>query len=240
MKSYKLTINGDKFEARVVEHSDTHAKINVNGTDYLIQFEDAATSQVPKLAAQEKAVPLAPGFTSDFEPGSGQLRAPLPDVIVKIHVAEGDKVTKGQTLITLEAMKMESEIAAPADGEIGKIHIKERSPVHEGDLLMIIKGAEVKEKPVSKPAPRPAPVQSQPCPPQQATDKVMRAPLPGLVMDVLVKVGDNIDSDTAVIILEAMKMESDIHSTLTGRVTKVFVNKNDSIQEGDPLIEVEG
>lgn len=236
MKSYKLKINGERFDARVVEYSENHAKINVNGTDYLIQIEEDAPL-VPKLASQDKAVPLAPSFSSGFEPGSGELRAPIPGVIVSIKVKEGDKVAKGQTIITLEAMKMESEIAAPVDGVIGKISVKERSPVQEGDLLMIIKGDQVKEKPAAKPArngsqPAPAPVSAP-------TDNVMRAPLPGLVIDVLVKEGDSIDTDSTVLILEAMKMESEIHSTLKGRIKKIHVNKGDSVQEGDPIIEVE-
>lgn len=67
----------------------------------------------------------------------------------------------------------------------------------------------------------------------------MRAPIPGLVMDVLVKEGENVNSDTTILILEAMKMESEIHSTVSGKISKVYVSKGDSIQEGDPIIEVE-
>lgn len=236
MKSYKLIINGEKYEARVEEYTETHAKITVNGTDYSIQFEDDKSSQMPKLA-QEKAVPIAPGFSSGFEPGTGELRAPIPGVIVKIHVSEGDKIKKGQTLVSLEAMKMESEIAAPADGEIVKIYIKERSPVQEGDLMMMIKGEQVKEKPLPPPVSKPS--QAAPCAPQTA-EKIMRAPLPGLVIDVLVQEGQSINTDSTVLILEAMKMESEIYCTLVGKISKVYVHKGDSIQEGDPLIEVEG
>jgi len=237
MKTYKLKINGARFEARVMEFTETHAKINVNGTDYLIQIEEDTPQQVPKLASQDKAVPLAPSFSSGFEPGTGELRAPIPGVIVSIKVKEGEKVTKGQTIITLEAMKMESEIAAPVDGVISKISVKERSPVQEGDLMMIIKGDQLRDKPAAKPtrngANSQAPAVAQPL------DNTLRAPLPGLVIDVLVKVGDMIDTDSTVLILEAMKMESEIHSTLKGRISKVHVSKGESIQEGDPLIEVE-
>jgi len=237
MKTYKLRINGVKFDARVMEYSETQAKININGTDYVIQIEDDNPLQVPKLASQDKAVPLAPSFSSGFEAGSGELRAPIPGVIASIKVQEGDRVAKGQTIITLEAMKMESEIAAPVDGVIGKISVKERSPVQEGDLLMIIKSDQMKEKPASRPA-RNGNSTSSPTPPQ-VTDNIMRAPLPGLVIDILVSEGDMVDTDSTVIILEAMKMESEIHSILTGRVKKVYLAKGDSIQEGDPLIEVE-
>ena len=112
MKTYKLKINGEIYEAKVVEYTDEYAKVNVNGTDYKITFQEDDTRQVPKLASQEKAVPMAPTLTSGFEAGTGELRAPIPGVIHDIKVKEGDKVTKGQTLLLLEAMKMETEIAS--------------------------------------------------------------------------------------------------------------------------------
>jgi biotin carboxyl carrier protein len=236
MKTYKLIIGGQRYEARVVEYTPTHAKININGTDYLIQIEDDAQAGIPKLPEQEKAVPLAPSFSSGFEAGSGEMRAPIPGVIVSIPVREGDKVTRGQTIIILEAMKMQSEIASPVDGVIGSISVKERSPVQEGDLLMIIKGPEIKEKPAPKPARRtqaPEPVPTQP------DDRIVRAPIPGVIMEVMVRPGQEVAFEQTLLILEAMKMESEIHSPLAGKVKAVRVGKGDTVQEGDPLLELE-
>ncbi len=239
MKTFKLTISGEKFEARVVEYTPTFAKININGTDYEIQIEDDTIVQVPKLAGQDKAVPLAPSFSSGFEPNSGEMRAPLPGVIVSIPVKEGDKVSKGQTIMILEAMKMESEIAAPVSGTIKSISVKERSPVQEGDLLMIFEGMEIKEQSAprfTKPLARPAAPNDSVAP----RDNIVRAPIPGLILDVKVREGEMVSIDQVLIVLEAMKMESDIHSTLSGRVTKIHARKGDTVQEGDPLLEVEG
>ncbi|MBP7310629.1 MAG: biotin/lipoyl-binding protein, partial [Candidatus Cloacimonetes bacterium] len=99
MKTYKLTINNQKYNARIVEYSQTHAKINVNGTEYVVQIDDDVLQSIPKLSAQDKAVPLAPSFKSGVDVGSGEVRAPIPGVIVSIPVAEGDKVKKGQTIV---------------------------------------------------------------------------------------------------------------------------------------------
>jgi biotin carboxyl carrier protein len=239
MKTYKLKISGEIYEAKVVEYTDEHAKVNVNGTDYTITFMEDDTRQVPKLASQEKAVPLAPTLTSGFEAGTGELRAPIPGVIHAIKVKEGDKVTKGQTLLLLEAMKMETEIAAPMDGVIKEIKIKERELVKEGDLMILIQGDEVKPAPAPKPAAKPAASAPAPAAPVK-TDTVMYAPLPGLVVDVFVEVGQQLNIDDRVLVLEAMKMESDIFSTLKGRIKKVYVKNGDSVQEGEPLVEVEG
>jgi len=236
LKTYKLTINGDRYDARVVEYSGTHARININGADYVIQIEDDSLIHVPKLPEQEKAVPMAPSFSSGFDGGSGELRAPIPGVIVSIPVKEGDRVKKGQTIIIIEAMKMQSEIAAPVDGSISKIMVKERAPVQEGDLLMQFTGDESKPKPEAKALPKkssasaPEPVQS---------DGMILAPIPGTVIDIKVKPGDLVDKDSVVLILEAMKMESEIHSSLVGRVRKIHVSKGASVSEGDPLVELE-
>ncbi len=238
MKTYKLVINGEKYAARVLEYSGTHAKVSVNGTEFYIQIEQDQPSVVPKLASQEMAVPIAPNFSSNHETGTGDVKAPIPGVISSISVKEGDMVKKGQTLLILEAMKMESEIAAPVDGKIIKISIKERSPVQEGDVLMVIENKELLDKQAAKPVrrpsmPAPAPVEFA------AKDNILRAPIPGSIIDVLVKPGDQVNESTVVLILEAMKMESEIHSNGSGKILKVHVRKGDMVQEGDPLIELE-
>ncbi len=236
MKTYKLTINNQKYNARIVEYTSTHAKINVNGTDYMVQIEDDVLQSIPKLSAQDKAVPLAPAFKSGVEVGSGEVRAPIPGVIVSIPVAEGDKVKKGQTIVILEAMKMQSEIASPFDATVGKILVKERSPIQEGDLMMILEGVEVKIPAVPKNNHK---TQPEAIPPAAITEKVLRAPIPGTILDVKVNEGNMVKDGDVVLILEAMKMESDIHSNFSGRVSKVLVKKGDSVQEGDPLVEFE-
>jgi len=237
MKTYKLMINNEKYDARIVEYSPTHAKININGTDYLVQIEDDKIQSIPKLASQEKAVPLAPSFSAGSELGSGEVRAPIPGVIVSIPVSEGQEVKKGQTIIILEAMKMQSEIASPFDAKIGRIFVKERSPIQEGDLMMTLEGVEV--KPATQPkTPRPsaAALAEKSAAPQE---KILRAPIPGTIMEVKISQGSYVQEGEVALILEAMKMESEIHCNCSGRVSKVLVNKGDIVQEGDVLIEFE-
>jgi len=238
MKTYKLNINGEKYDTKVLEYSGTHAKVCVNGHEYYIQIEPDQTSLIPQLASQDKAVPLAPSFSSGVDINSGEVKAPIPGVISSIAVKEGDTVTKGQTLLVLEAMKMESEIAAPLDGKISKISVKERSPVQEGDILMIMEIANQAEKVIPASKRKPA----QPVVDLSAsisTDKIQRAPIPGVIVDVLVKPGDTVTEDSVLLILEAMKMESEIHSLKPGRILNVLAKKGDMVQEGDPLVELE-
>ncbi|MEO7919706.1 MAG: acetyl-CoA carboxylase biotin carboxyl carrier protein subunit [Thermoanaerobaculia bacterium] len=63
------------------------------------------------------------------------LVAPMPGKITKLHVAEGDPVTKGMALLVLEAMKMEHEIRAPKDGTVRKLNVVLNGMVGMGDCL---------------------------------------------------------------------------------------------------------
>lgn len=67
--------------------------------------------------------------------GSGSLKAQMPGQVVQILVAEGDAVEKGQTLLTLEAMKMEIRVAAPVDGIVSRLMVKVGDTVERGQQL---------------------------------------------------------------------------------------------------------
>lgn len=66
----------------------------------------------------------------------------------------------------------------------------------------------------------------------------VKAPLPGVILELKVKVGDKVKSGDLLLIMEAMKMENNINSDKEGTVTKVNVNQGDSVLEGDVLIEI--
>ena len=68
--------------------------------------------------------------------GPVPLVAPMPGLIVRVHVAVGDVVQAGQPLIAIEAMKMENELVAPADGTVRAIHAVPGSPVEKGTTLV--------------------------------------------------------------------------------------------------------
>jgi biotin carboxyl carrier protein len=68
--------------------------------------------------------------------GAADLKAPMPGLIVKVRVADGDSVTAGQGLIVMEAMKMENELRAPSAGVVRKIHVAPGKAVEKGSLLI--------------------------------------------------------------------------------------------------------
>lgn len=73
---------------------------------------------------------------------AGSLSSPMPGKVVKVFVKVGDEVKKGDTLMMLEAMKMEHKILAPQDGRIQKIHFQENERVGQEVELLEIESAE--------------------------------------------------------------------------------------------------
>jgi len=69
---------------------------------------------------------------------AGELTAPMPGQVRAVHVREGDAVTKGQTLLVLEAMKMEIRIQSPSDGMVSKLFVKQGQTVEREQVLVAI------------------------------------------------------------------------------------------------------
>lgn len=68
----------------------------------------------------------------------------------------------------------------------------------------------------------------------------IKAPLPGTILEIKAKVGDEVKIGTTILVMEAMKMESNIKSDCEGKVSKILVAQGDSVLEGDVLAEIGG
>ena len=242
MKKYKMKINGENYDARIISFDSEQAKVEVNGNIFVVDFEEDSQNLIPKLSRSYRESPGAPQLSADY--ADGTVKAPIPGVIVTIKKKVGDRVEKGEAIVILEAMKMESEIEAPACGVIEEILVKEKAPVHEGDSLVKIKFDAVEEAPAPKakaPTRHSQPAKAAPMPtsaPAPAGLNSITAPIPGTIIDILVKAGDKINTEQAVIILEAMKMESEVTADFAGTVKKVLVTKGQAVQEGEELIQL--
>ena len=93
-------------------------------------------------------------------------------------------------------------------------------------------------KPVARPAAAPAaaPVAAAPTPRPAAGGAGIKSPLPGVILDIKVKVGDAVAKGQTVAILEAMKMENNINADREGTVVSINVDKGQSIAEGTDII----
>jgi len=84
-------------------------------------------------------------------------------------------------------------------------------------------------------APQPAAV---PAKAASGTGKAVTSPLPGVIIEVSVKVGDAVKEGQQVAVLEAMKMENTIEASVSGTITAIHVNKGDSVLEGAPVVTI--
>jgi biotin carboxyl carrier protein len=138
MKKYKFTIQGNEYDVRIKDFEDKVAQIEVNGTEYEVEVQnEVKQSKTPRLV--RKPVAQKPGegeIAKSSGGGTVKVEAPLPGNIFKILVKEGDTIKKGDTLLVMEAMKMENNVLAEKDGVVSSIKVKEGDAVLQGDLLI--------------------------------------------------------------------------------------------------------
>ena len=148
MKEYKYKINGNLYNVVIGDIEENIAHVEVNGTHYTVEMEKKpkaapAPKPVVRPAAKPAAAPAAAAAAAPVaKPAAGGaksgVKSPLPGVILDIKVNIGDEVKKGQTLIILEAMKMENSINADKDGKVAAINVSKGESVLEGTDLVII------------------------------------------------------------------------------------------------------
>ena len=106
------------------------------GGDPLSLHDALPICPVARPAAPAAAAPIAKPASASG--GKSGVKSPLPGVILEVKVNVGDTVKKGQTIIILEAMKMENNINADRDGKITAIQVSKGESVLEGTDLVII------------------------------------------------------------------------------------------------------
>jgi glutaconyl-CoA/methylmalonyl-CoA decarboxylase subunit gamma len=138
MKTYKMKINGEKYDAKIKKYKSDQVIVEVNGIDYEIELEKTDRRKT-EIVRSEKTQPVLDVVKTPSKPvtaSAGSVLAPIPGLVLRILVKEGDNVNAGDTVLILEAMKMESEIASTATGIIKKINVKEGASVQEGETLI--------------------------------------------------------------------------------------------------------
>ena len=130
MKEYKYKINGTEYKVAVGDIENNVAQVYVNGAPYKVELEQNVA--VPAVK-REKVItkPVSAG-------GAGAVKAPLPGVIVDVTVKVGDTIKNGDTVVILEAMKMENNIHTDRDGVVKSIEVNKGDSVLEGAVLLTI------------------------------------------------------------------------------------------------------
>lgn len=250
MKEFKFNIDGKEFKATVEPQEDGKLAVTLNDTTYAVEVPELM-KQAARPVVSHAAAP-APVSTKPIAAApvaANVVAAPLPGTITKVLVNAGDKVKKGDTLLTMEAMKMENSITAEADGIVRKVHVAVGASVNQGDALVDFEGLGVPQTapaekpaeapkaaaaPAAAPAPKAAPA---PAAAPAAAAHTVEAPLPGTIKQVCVSVGQEIAAGDTVVVMEAMKMENNITAEFGGKVTAINVAVGDQVQSGQALVE---
>lgn len=109
--------------------------VKINGKEYNVEVEETGA----QTAAVPTPVPAAPAPVKAAAPGAGAAeKAPIPGSVLKIVKNVGDSVRRGETVLLLEAMKMENEIHASSDGKVTSMLVSVGQSVNTGDPLFTV------------------------------------------------------------------------------------------------------
>ena len=150
MKEFTFKINGAEYKCAVEEIEAGKTNVTVNGNVYTVETEAPAApapkpaaaapkAEAPKPAPAPAAAPAPKAEAPKAAPAAGvQVKSPLPGSIIKVLVSEGQSVKKGDTLLTLESMKMENPVLAEQDGTVKQIAVTPGQNVMQDDLLIVL------------------------------------------------------------------------------------------------------
>ncbi len=124
---YHILKEGKSHRAQLSHNPNNPKAITIllNGTEHTVTIKDAVDQKVDEM-----------GLSIIEDPTAGDIMAPMPGLILEIMVAAGDTVIKGDSLLILEAMKMENVIKAEADGIVKSVSLSKGDTVEKNQLII--------------------------------------------------------------------------------------------------------
>ncbi|MBZ6391541.1 MAG: pyruvate dehydrogenase complex dihydrolipoyllysine-residue acetyltransferase [Pantoea dispersa] len=246
-----ITVEGDKAsmevpspQAGVVKEIKIATGDKVN-TGSLIMIFDAEGAAAAAPAAEEKPAEAAPAAAAASEakdvnvPDIGGDEVEVTEILVKV----GDKVAAEQSLITVEGDKASMEVPAPFAGVVKEIKIATGDKVNTGSLIMIFEAEGAAPAAAARPAVKEAAASA---PAAAAGAKDVNVPDIGgdevEVTEVLVKVGDKVEAEQSLIVVEGDKASMEVPAPFAGTVKALKVATGDKVSTGSLIMvfEVEG
>lgn len=230
MKKFKFSIEGNSYEVSAHEVSENKVEIEVNGTPFTVEIEKSESTTVSGIKTVT-SIPAPPPQALTPIP----IKSPLPGVITQIVVKEGQKVNRGDVLLVMESMKMENNIIADRDGVVKALHIAVGETVMQDDILIDFEGT------IETPAPKPktATTTNKSQQNNNAAEKsLVKSPLPGVILKVMVSVGASVKRDDVLLVMESMKMENNILAEKDGVVKSIKVEVGQTVMQGDILFDI--
>ncbi|WP_416040909.1 2-oxo acid dehydrogenase subunit E2 [Acinetobacter lactucae] len=186
-------------------------------------------------------------------PDIGVDKAVVAEILVKV----GDSIAENDSLVLLESDKASVEVPSTSTGVVKSILIKEGDSVTEGTVLLELEAEGAAPAAQAEEAPKPAPATEQTAAPAAAqqpstaaqpatttTSQVVEVQVPdigvekALVGEILVKVGEQIDVEQSIVVVESDKATVEVPSSVAGTVESIQVKEGDTVKEGVVLIQV--
>ena len=127
MEDLTIKVDGQEYHVKVEETEEGKLLVHCNGDVYEVETKSNVQSEVTEEIKRR-----------GVKENKDIIVAPLPGTIFSVDVKKGDKVKEGDKLVSLMAMKMESEIVAPKEGKVNEVKVKKNDSVNKGDILVII------------------------------------------------------------------------------------------------------
>ncbi len=148
MGQYIITVKNRDYRIDVKKIEGKRADIEIDGKAITVYIKQLGVKEeAPRRTPVKKRVEFAETqshktpTTADPSGKTVPIKAPIPGVILKVHVKEGDEIKAGQDILIMEAMKMENQIQATRSGKISKIHVKQDDSVMQDEILVEIEPA---------------------------------------------------------------------------------------------------
>ncbi len=221
MKKFKFNIQGNPYEIAINKMQDGVVEMDVNGKNYTVEIERERTvvtppvqTEKPKLVEQKPAVAKQPAAPTGDQPLT----------LMKVYVASGQKVKKGDKLFTMESGGKECTITADKDGEIHRIDVNiANNLLVEGDIVDLQNNGSASTTTKAN----------------VALDKAVPAPLPGTIVQIMKPQGSTVAVGDVILTMDSMKMVNNVCAEKAGVVSAMVVNEGDAVLEGDPLFVIE-
>ena len=141
MKKFKYTINGTQYDVSVEPVSSEQVSVTVNGETYVVDMEKEKEPEQVKPVVRPVATPTvqpAAASRNSRVYNDKVVKAPLPGVIIDVKVKVGDTIEAGDTVVILEAMKMNNNLTAECSGTVVAVNVQPGNSVMEDDVLVEI------------------------------------------------------------------------------------------------------
>lgn len=139
MKNFKFNINGTDYSVDIVSAEGQELKMKVNGTEYNVTLPQPEKKEAPVSRPISRVSTPAQGEVQrSNKPTGNNITAPLPGTILDVFVNVGDKVKMGQSVVLLEAMKMENHLESDCDGTVKEVRVRKGDSVLEGAVLIVV------------------------------------------------------------------------------------------------------